>query len=129
MTSTKHGPAIVAPATSPDTAQLPVHVATIRETIAEAHKLHCLAATDIELRRLAALLLGHIAELIPDVQAATDELWHGSLEWSRRSGRLSGIRAQCKQGLGTGTLSAHVQINQLERDCRWLLTDYEARQK
>lgn len=113
----------------PDGDQRPVDVETIRASIAEAHRLRGLAATDAELLDVTAALRGHIAVLLPDVQAATDELWHGSLEWSRRSGRLSGIRAQCDQKVGAGKLASYVQVNQLQRDCEWLLTDYEARQK
>ncbi|MFI5524968.1 DUF6415 family natural product biosynthesis protein [Streptomyces platensis] len=116
-------PAVV---TEPDASA--IDVATIRESVAEAHRLRGLAATDKELGELAQLLRGHIAELLPTIQATVDQLWHGSLEWSRKSGRLSGIRAQSEQKVGAGKLAAHVLINQLERDCQWLVAEYEARQ-
>ncbi|MEC4017670.1 DUF6415 family natural product biosynthesis protein [Streptomyces sp. H27-D2] len=76
-----------------------------------------------ELAQLEQLLRGHIHLLLPDVDAKVDRLWHGGTEWYRRRARLDGIRRQVDQGLGPGLLSAQLQIHQLARDCRWLLSE------
>lgn len=128
MTSTSHDVPPRPSEESSEADQFPVDVDVIRETIAQAHELRDLSTATAELADVAERLRGHIGLLLPDAQAATDKLWHGSIEWSRSTGRLSGVRHQIKQGLGAGTLAAHVQVNQLARDCIWLLDKYMAQQ-
>ncbi|WP_435604419.1 DUF6415 family natural product biosynthesis protein [Streptomyces sp. bgisy130] len=111
------------------TGQQPIDVATIRASIARAQTLRRESPELDELVELEALLRGHIEVLLPEVQAAYDRLWRGSVGWSRGAGRLSGVRFQVRQGLGEGVVSAHVQVNQLARDCQWLLDEREARQQ
>ncbi|WP_405838923.1 DUF6415 family natural product biosynthesis protein [Streptomyces platensis] len=111
------------------TGQQPIDVATIQTSIARAQTLRRESPELDELVELEALLRGHIEVLLPEVQAAYDRLWRGSVGWSRGVGRLSGVRFQVRQGLGEGVLSAHVQVNQLARDCQWLLDEREARQQ
>ena len=106
-----------------------VDVLTIEETLARAQALRGTTPDLSELAELKQLLRGHIALLLPYAQSATDNLWRGSVEWSARMGRLSGIRFQFKQAPGQGRHSTHVQINQLTRDCQWLLDDHKEREQ
>ncbi|WEB38573.1 DUF6415 family natural product biosynthesis protein [Streptomyces yunnanensis] len=99
----------------------------IRSTLVRAQDLRDTSLCTDELAELDGLLRGHIAVLLPEAQAATDKLWRGGMEWSRRTGRLSEIRFRSEQGLGAGRLSALVQINLLARDCEWLLADHKER--
>ncbi|MFF8900743.1 DUF6415 family natural product biosynthesis protein [Streptomyces lydicus] len=101
----------------------------IQQTIERAQGLRRTAADADELVRTVEALRGHIALLMPDAEEATNRLWRGSIEWSRRTGRLSGVRFQAGQVPGPGRLSVHVQLGQLARDCQWLLDDYKERRK
>ncbi|AJC53650.1 DUF6415 family natural product biosynthesis protein [Streptomyces sp. 769] len=105
----------------------PVDEGMIRSTLVRAQDLRDTSLCTDELAELDGLLRGHIAVLLPEAQAATDKLWRGGMEWSRRTGRLSEIRFRSEQGLGAGRLSALVQINLLARDCEWLLADHKER--
>lgn len=69
---------------------------------------------------------GHIALLLPEVRGSARKLWPNSIEAHRLKARLDGIERQTGQGLGQGTLSAHVQVHQLARDCQYLLAQHTA---
>ncbi|MFF0624175.1 DUF6415 family natural product biosynthesis protein [Streptomyces sp. NPDC004296] len=116
-------------ATADRSAAVPGDEDTIRSTLVRAQDLRDTSPCTDELAELDRLLRGHIAILLPEAQAATDKLWRGSMEWSRRTGRLSEIRFRSEQGLGASRLSALVQINLLARDCEWLLADHKVRRQ
>ncbi|MFI2184632.1 DUF6415 family natural product biosynthesis protein [Streptomyces sioyaensis] len=79
-----------------------------------------------ELEKLEEDLRGHIALLLPGARAAAGRLWSGGIEAHRMAARLDGIERQTRQGLGPGALSAHVQVQQLARDCQYLLARHTA---
>ncbi len=81
-----------------------------------------------ELTELEAELCGHIHRLLPAAKAAVDKLWHGGAAWHQQISRLDGIERQVGQGLGAGVLSAHVQVQQLAKDCQWLI-DHQGQQQ
>ncbi|MFG2226960.1 DUF6415 family natural product biosynthesis protein [Streptomyces sp. NPDC048644] len=99
----------------------PVDAETITATIDEARALRGLAAKAGDLDIVATTLRGHIALLLPEIRGVVDRLWHGSIETHRLTARLDGIENQAKQAPRPGTLAAHVQVQQLARDCQWLL--------
>ncbi|MFG2226932.1 DUF6415 family natural product biosynthesis protein [Streptomyces sp. NPDC048644] len=107
-------------ATAEMTASIDSH--TIGKSIARARALSVTAPSRHELLEIEELLREHIASLLLAVQATADKRWGVGIERSRRMRRLKGIRTQSERGLGPGRLSAHVQINQLARDCQWLLS-------
>ncbi|MFI7099919.1 DUF6415 family natural product biosynthesis protein [Streptomyces sp. NPDC050161] len=74
---------------------------------------------------LESELCGYIGRLLPAAREAAGKLPRDSAEWHRRISRLNGIELQVEQGLGEGVLSAHVQVQQLARDCRWLIDHQE----
>ncbi|MCB5909826.1 DUF6415 family natural product biosynthesis protein [Streptomyces pinistramenti] len=90
-------------------------------TIDEVRATRGLTAEAVDLDLVAATLRGHIALLLPVVRGAAEHLWHGSIQAHRLMARLDGIENQTKQAPGPGTLAAHVQVQQLARDCQWLL--------
>ncbi|MGP8302131.1 DUF6415 family natural product biosynthesis protein [Streptomyces inhibens] len=103
-----------------------IDVSTIEETIARAQVLRGRAPDTGELGDLEELLRGHIALLLPKARQSARGLCHGSIEAHRLTARLDGIERQTRLGLGSGALSAHVQIHQLARDCQWLLAQHAA---
>ncbi|MEU8784340.1 DUF6415 family natural product biosynthesis protein [Streptomyces sp. NPDC048637] len=80
------------------------------------------------LTELETELCGYIGSLLPTAKAAVDKLWHGGIAWHQQISRLDGIERQVGQGLGTGVLSAHVQVQQLAKDCQWLI-DHQGQQQ
>ncbi|MFB6567376.1 DUF6415 family natural product biosynthesis protein [Streptomyces noursei] len=104
---------------SPAAHTVPIDVMTMRRTIDRALDLRSTPLEPHDLEDLALLLRGHINLLLPDVQAATDKLWPGNIEWSRSMGRLCTIRFHCEQSIEASMLPAHV--TRLARDCGWLL--------
>lgn len=81
-----------------------------------------------ELTELEAELCSFIDRLLPTAKETTDKLWHGGTAWHQQISRLDGIERQVGQGLGTGALSAHVQVQQLAKDCQWLI-DHQGQQQ
>jgi hypothetical protein len=105
---------------------LPIDVATIAATINRALREN---AGRLDLSGLAEreeVLRGHIDLLLPEARDARGRLWHGSIEWHRRTVRLDGVERQARRGLRGGPLPAHIQVQQLARDCQWLLNQHTA---
>ncbi|MFI1736564.1 DUF6415 family natural product biosynthesis protein [Streptomyces sioyaensis] len=105
---------------------LPVDVEAISATIRRALCLGSGRPEPDALTELEEELRGHIALLLPEVRESARRLWPNSVDAHRLKARLDGIERQTRQGLGQGTLSAHVQIHQLARDCQYLLTRHTA---
>lgn len=114
--------------TEPDTDGAPICVATVNATVSRALRTNVGRLDVGVLTDLEALLRGHIALLLPPEREASDRLWHGSIEWHRQTARLDGIERQTQQGLGETPLAAHIQVQQLARDCQWLLNQHTGRQ-
>ncbi|MGW1840238.1 DUF6415 family natural product biosynthesis protein [Streptomyces sp. NPDC002067] len=104
--------------------ELPVDVETINDTIQRARQLGATRPDLTTLADLEELLLGHIALLLPEVQAVTAPQ-EGGAEGTTYARRLTAIRAQLRRDLGTGRLSAHVRVATLAQDCQWLLDHHE----
>ncbi len=106
--------------------RLPTDLASIQRTIDEARGLRTVPLTMAALANLERQLCGHIALLLPCLRAAAERLRpHSTAGYLLRS-RIEAIEQQAKQGLGEGTLAAHVQVTQLARDCQWLLEQHRA---
>lgn len=105
---------------------LPVDVEAISATIRRALCLGSGRPDPDALIELEEELRGHIALLLPEVRGSARKLWPNSIEAHRLKARLDGIERQTRQGLGQGTLSAHVQVHQLARDCQYLLARHTA---
>lgn len=104
----------------------PLDAETIGETICRAL---CLGTAPFDSAVLVGLeeeLRGHIGLLFPEVRDAAGRIWRGSTEWHRRIARLDGVERQVKQGISDAPLAAHIQVQQLARDCQWLLTQHKA---
>lgn len=104
----------------------PVDAETISQTICRALRLGTAPLDPAVLVGLDEELRGHIGLLFPEVRDAAGRMWRGSTEWHRRIVRLDGIERQVKQGIGDAPLAAHIQVQQLARDCRWLLNEHES---
>lgn len=109
----------------PDPARPSVDVATVQRTIDQGRGLRDLPLTMESLADLERLLRGHITLLLPQAHAATERLPHDSAARHVYISRTEAIERQAEQGLGEGTLSAHVQVAQLARDCQWLLERHQ----
>ncbi|MEU9126458.1 DUF6415 family natural product biosynthesis protein [Streptomyces sp. NPDC048506] len=97
---------------------LPIDADTIGETIRRALWVGA-GRPDLDtLAGLEEMLRGHIALLLPDAREAARRRWSTDHQLITR---LNGIERQMNQGLGSGALSAHVQVHQLARDCQYLL--------
>lgn len=106
----------------------PIDVAAIDATISRALRVNA-GRLDVKvLGDLEEELRGHIGLLLPEARAEAGRIWHGSIEWHRQTTRLDGIERQARQGLGDTPLAAHIQVQQLARDCRWLVTLHTGRQ-
>ncbi|MFG2863188.1 DUF6415 family natural product biosynthesis protein [Streptomyces sioyaensis] len=101
---------------------------TVRYTISRARGQSSVPLHYAELTELETELCGYIGRLLPAAKKAVDKLWHGGIAWHQRISRLDGIERQVGQGLGTGVLSAHVQVQQLAKDCQWLIDHQEQQQ-
>ncbi|PJJ03700.1 hypothetical protein BX264_4090 [Streptomyces sp. 2333.5] len=101
---------------------------TVRFTISRARGQSNVPLHYGELTELESELCGYIDRLLPSAKGAVDKLWHGGIAWHQRISRLDGIERQVGQGLGTGVLSAHVQVQQLAKDCQWLI-DHQGQQQ
>lgn len=112
----------VAP-TAPAPGDLPIDVGTIETTITAALRTGTGSMHAGEIVDLDLMLRGHIGLLLPPVREAAERLWHGSLEWHRKTARLDGIERQTGQGLGDNPFSGLIQVQLLARDCRWLLDE------
>ncbi|MFI7102648.1 DUF6415 family natural product biosynthesis protein [Streptomyces sp. NPDC050161] len=95
-------------------------VETINTTIHQALHLRTARPDLGVLAELEQELRAHIARLLPNARESVSRLRHGG-EAHRLTARLDAIAHQARQGLGPGPLSAHVQVQQLARDCAWLL--------
>ncbi|MYT17001.1 hypothetical protein YWIDRAFT_06593 [Streptomyces sp. SceaMP-e96] len=100
----------------------------VHDTISRARGQSSVPLNYDELSKLEAELCGYIAQLLPPAKKAVDKLWHGGTAWHQQISRLDGIERQVGQGLGTGVLSAHVQVQQLAKDCQWLI-DHQGQQQ
>ncbi|MFI2257456.1 DUF6415 family natural product biosynthesis protein [Streptomyces tubercidicus] len=100
----------------------------VRCTISRARGQSSVQLHYDELTALESELRGYIAQLLPAVKNAVDKIWHGATAWHQQVSRLDGIERQAGQGLGTGVLSAHVQVQQLAKDCQWLI-DHQGQQR
>ncbi|MFD5737071.1 DUF6415 family natural product biosynthesis protein [Streptomyces sioyaensis] len=101
---------------------------TARYTISRARGQSSVPLHYDELTGLESELCSYIHRLLPAAKKAVDKLWHGGIAWHQRISRLDGIERQVGQGLGTGVLSAHVQVQQLAKDCQWLI-DHQGQQQ
>ncbi|MFH8573797.1 DUF6415 family natural product biosynthesis protein [Streptomyces sp. NPDC017993] len=127
------------PATTLDLAQqvpvnvaretLPIDVVTIDETISRALRVNVGRLDLVQLGELEEELRGHIGLLLPEARDAAGRIWRGSPEWHRRIVRLDGIERQVKQGISDAPLASHFQVQQLARDCQWLLDDHKEREQ
>jgi hypothetical protein len=100
---------------------LSIDVVIIDATISRALREN---AGRLDLKRLAELeeeLRGHIALLLPGARDAADSISSGSIELRRLNMRLDGIEQLVRRGLNGTPLAAHIQVQQLARDCQWLL--------
>ncbi|WP_435602874.1 DUF6415 family natural product biosynthesis protein [Streptomyces sp. bgisy130] len=104
----------------------PIDRDTISATIQRALCLGSGRPEPDALIELEEELRGHIALLLPEIRESARQLWPDSIEAHRLKARLDGIERQTRQGLGQGALSAHVQVNQLARDCQYLLARHTA---
>ncbi|MCB5908184.1 DUF6415 family natural product biosynthesis protein [Streptomyces pinistramenti] len=104
------------------TAPAPVGTDPVNTTIHQALRLRTGRPDIGMLAGLERELRAHIAHLLPDARESINRLRHGGVEAHRMATRLDAITHQTRQGLGPGPLSAHVQVQQLARDCQWLLT-------
>lgn len=100
---------------------LPIDVATIRATIGRALDIGP-APSRADLVELEQLLRGHVQLLLPIAETAVGRLDRGTVDWWERRTRLSAVAETLRHGLGDGMLSARVQVTNLARDCRALLS-------
>ncbi|MFE0378325.1 DUF6415 family natural product biosynthesis protein [Streptomyces inhibens] len=105
---------------------LPIDAETISATIRRALRSGSGRPDLGALAELEEDLSGHIALLLPEARQSARRLFHGNIEAHRLTARLDSIERQTRQGLGGGALAAHVQVNQLARDCQWLLAQHAA---
>lgn len=101
---------------------------TVRYTIGRARGQSSVPLHYDHLAELEAELCGYINRLLPTAKKTADGLWHGGTAWHQQISRLDGIERQVGQGLGSGVLSAHVQVQQLAKDCQWLI-DHQGQQQ
>ncbi|MGS2588115.1 DUF6415 family natural product biosynthesis protein [Streptomyces hebeiensis] len=78
-----------------------------------------------QLQTLADELRGHVRALLPAAQAHADRLWKGSREWYLLVSRIGNARRATETRTApAGVLEAHVRVQLLAMDCRWLLSEY-----
>lgn len=94
---------------------------TVRYAISRARGQSSLPLDHLALSGLETELCGYIARMLPPARKAAHKLWQGGIARHERTARLDGIERQVEQGLSEGVLSAHVQVQQLAKDCQWLL--------
>ncbi|MEU3986767.1 DUF6415 family natural product biosynthesis protein [Streptomyces platensis] len=94
---------------------------TVRYAISRARGQSSAPLNHEALTELEAELCTYIDRLLPAAKEAVAKLWHGGTAWHQQISRLDGIEHQVGQGLGAGVLSAHVQVQQLAKDCQWLI--------
>ncbi|WP_051765449.1 DUF6415 family natural product biosynthesis protein [Streptomyces sp. NRRL F-5135] len=108
-------------------APAPVTAEAVRAAIDRAEQLGRSDGTIEQLHALAGELRGHIRVLLPVAQAEADGLWKGGVEWYTLVSRLGGVRrAVDAEQEPSGLLAAHVRVQLLSRDCRWLLDEFGA---
>ncbi|MFF7410026.1 DUF6415 family natural product biosynthesis protein [Streptomyces lydicus] len=103
-----------------------VDAETISETIGQALRT---GAGPIDLNEMAALaetLRGHIALLLIEARETASQLGHGTFEAHQTASRLGSIEKQFRRPLASLPLAAHVQVQQLARDCQWMLARHTA---
>ncbi|MCZ1006121.1 DUF6415 family natural product biosynthesis protein [Streptomyces lydicus] len=105
----------------------PIDLDAIEATITRALRVNAGHLDVGVLRELEEELRGHVDLLLPEARTAAGCIWHGSIEWHRQTARLDGIERQAMQGVGGSPLAAHVQVQQLARDCQWLLNQRRER--
>ncbi|MER8002825.1 DUF6415 family natural product biosynthesis protein [Streptomyces sp. NPDC095613] len=106
-------------------APAPVTAEAVRAAIDRAEQLGRSHGTIEQLHALDGELRGHIRVLLPVAQAEADGLWKGGVEWYTLVSRLGGIRrAVDAEQEPSGLLAAHVRVQLLSRDCRWLLDEF-----
>ncbi|MGW4239421.1 DUF6415 family natural product biosynthesis protein [Streptomyces sp. NPDC004749] len=106
-------------------APAPVTAEAVRAAIDRAEQLGRSDGTIEQLHALAGELRGHIRVLLPVAQAEADGLWKGGVEWYTLVSRLGGVRrAVDADQEPSGLLAAHVRVQLLSRDCRWLLDEF-----
>ncbi|WP_328547701.1 DUF6415 family natural product biosynthesis protein [Streptomyces platensis] len=94
---------------------------TVRYAISRARGQSSAPLNHEALTELEAELCNYIDRLLPAAKEAVAKLWHGGTAWHQQISRLDEIEHQVGQGLGAGVLSAHVQVQQLAKDCQWLI--------
>ncbi|MGW7249014.1 DUF6415 family natural product biosynthesis protein [Streptomyces decoyicus] len=99
----------------------PLDLNTVRYTISRARGQSSAPLNHEALTELETELSSYINRLMPAAKEAVAKLWHGGTAWHQQISRLDGIERQVRQGLGAGALSAHVQVQQLAKDCQWLI--------
>ncbi|MGS2589455.1 DUF6415 family natural product biosynthesis protein [Streptomyces hebeiensis] len=106
-------------------APAPVTAEAVRAAIDRAEQLGRADGTIEQLHAVAGELRGHIRVLLPVAQAEADGLWKGGVEWYTLASRLGGVRrAVDTDQEPSGLLAAHVRVQLLSRDCRWLLDEF-----
>ncbi|MFF8901652.1 DUF6415 family natural product biosynthesis protein [Streptomyces lydicus] len=100
---------------------LPIDAETISATISRALRLGSGPLNLDAMGEAAGALRGHVALLLPLARKSAGRLWAGSIEAHRLTARLDGIEMQSRRSLAPSPLAAHVQVQQLARDCQWLL--------
>ncbi|MFF8308524.1 DUF6415 family natural product biosynthesis protein [Streptomyces lydicus] len=103
------------------TIDVPVDQDTIAATISRALRTGSGPLNLDAMGDVAEGLRGHIALLLPLAREEAGRLWPGSIEAHRLRARLDGIEQQYRRPLAPAPLAAHVQVQQLARDCQWLL--------
>ncbi|MFI9357070.1 DUF6415 family natural product biosynthesis protein [Streptomyces lydicus] len=105
---------------------LPIDAETISATIYGALRTGS-GPLDLSVMGDAAeALRGHIALLLPSARESAGRLRPGSIEAHRLRARLDGIEQQYRRPLAPAPLAAHVHVQQLARDCQWLLARHTA---
>ncbi|MEV5481843.1 MULTISPECIES: DUF6415 family natural product biosynthesis protein [Streptomyces] len=104
----------------------PVDVETISATIGRALCLGSGRTDSGVLTELEEELRGHVSLLLSEARKPVRQLWPSSIDVHRLKARLDAIERRTQQGLGQGPLSARVQVNQLARDCQYLLARHTA---
>jgi len=99
---------------------------TISETIRSALRTGSGPIDLDEMAALAETLRGHIALLLIEARETTSQLGRGTIEAHQTTSRLGGIEKQFRRPLASLPLAAHVQVQQLARDCQWLLAQHTA---
>jgi hypothetical protein len=98
----------------------PVDVEAIRQAVHSALAQGPMPRYE-DLADLEQQLRAHIGLLLPIAEAAVDKLWRGGVEWYDKRCFLDLARDRMTHGLGTGIVSARMQVTHLAHDCRALL--------